>query len=115
MRRRVGIERVGQLLAVKNCEIVPRVGEVKNAYGAKPEDRHGVSVSLDASSKWIVDRTSHITSLTHDNGAAVAAREGCSVTMTVDGTKKTIGPGAYKGQIVLTVAKIIGRKRIAQG
>ena len=81
------------------------IGEVNNTYEAKPEDKHGVSVSLDPSSKWVVDRTSYITSLTIDNGAIVTARERCRVAMTIDGAAKEIKPGSYKGQIVLTVVK----------
>jgi hypothetical protein len=95
----------GEEITMETPEYYYFIGEVKNTFGARPEDRHGVSVSLGAGSKWIVDRTSYITSLTIDNGAVVTAREGCSVTMTVDGVKKTIGAGSYKGQIVLTVVK----------
>jgi hypothetical protein len=81
------------------------IGEVKNIFGSKPEDPHGVSVSLDADSKWVVDRTSYITSLTIENGAAVRAHEGYRVIMTVDGVAQEIKAGTYKGQIVLTVTK----------
>jgi hypothetical protein len=81
------------------------IGEVNNIFGAKPEDTHGVAVSLDAGSKWIVDRTSYITSLTIDKSAGVTAPEGYSVTMTVNGVITPVKAGNYKGQIVLKVAK----------
>jgi hypothetical protein len=81
------------------------IGEVNNIFGAKPEDTHGVAVSLDAGSKWIVDRTSYITSLTIDKSAGVTAPEGYSVTMTVNGVTTPVKAGDYKGQIVLKVAK----------
>jgi len=95
----------GEKITMETPEYYYFIGEVKNIFGAKSEDPHGVSVSLDSGSKWIVDRTSYITSLTIDNGAAVTAREGCKVTMTVDGAAKEIKSGTYKGQIVLTVTK----------
>ncbi len=94
----------GEEITMDTPEYYYFIGEVKNTFGPKPEDPHGVSVSLDSGSKWVVDRTSYITSLTIDNGATIAAREGCRVTMTVDGAAKEIKPGAYKGQIVLKVA-----------
>jgi hypothetical protein len=62
-------------------------------------------VALDAGSKWIVDRTSYITSLTIDKSASVMAPEGYSVIMTVDGVNAPIKAGDYKGQIVLKVSK----------
>jgi hypothetical protein len=95
----------GEKITMETPEFYYLIGEVNNIFGAKPEDPHGVSVSLDAGSKWVVDRTSYITGLTIDIGAAVAAREGYRVTMTVDGAAKEIKAGTYKGQIVLTVTK----------
>ncbi|MGD8837728.1 MAG: hypothetical protein PVJ19_22490 [Desulfobacteraceae bacterium] len=38
-----------------------------------------------------------------ERGATITAPEGYKVTMTVDGAKKKIKAGAYKGQIVLSV------------
>lgn len=95
----------GEEITMETPEFYYFIGEVKNTFCAKPEDAHGVSVSLDSGSKWVVDRTSYITGLTIDNGATLIAREGCRVTMTVDGAVKEIKPGTYKGQIVLTVAR----------
>jgi hypothetical protein len=54
----------GEEITMETPEYYYFIGEVKNNFCAKPEDPHGVSVSLDAGSKWIVDRTSYITSLT---------------------------------------------------
>lgn len=80
------------------------VGEIKETYCATNE-KFGMKVSLDKNSSWIVDKTSYLTSLTVAEGATITAPEGYSVTMTVDGVKKTIGAGDYKGRIVLTVTK----------
>jgi hypothetical protein len=66
---------------------------------------NGVIVSLDKDSVWTVTGTSYLTSLTVARGAAIKAPEGKTLTMTVDGVKKTIGAGTYKGKIVLTVTK----------
>ena len=46
---------------------------------------------------------SYVTGLTIAKGAAITAREGYSVTMTVNGVRIVIGADSYKGQIVLTV------------
>lgn len=67
---------------------------------------NGVIVSLTNKSNWIVTGTSYLTSLTIDAGSNVTALSGYSVTMTVDGVKKSIGAGTYKGQITLTIIKI---------
>jgi len=64
-----------------------------------------VKVSLYGDSTWVVDKTSYLNSLSIAKGAAITAPEGYSVTMTVNGVKKTIGAGTYKGKIVLTVNK----------
>jgi hypothetical protein len=64
---------------------------------------NGVIVSLANHSNWTVTGTSYLTSLTIDAGSTITARPGNSVTMTIDGAKKAIGAGSYKGQIVLTV------------
>ena len=80
------------------------IGEVKQTYCAT-DDKYGIKVSLDGNSSWVVDKTSYLTGLTVARGGAITAPKGYSVTMTVDGVKKTIGAGEYKGKIVLTVTK----------
>jgi len=76
------------------------LGEVTNTPG--PAVNNGVIVSL-IDSKWTVTGTSYLTSLTINNGSKITALNGHKVTMTVDGAKKSIKAGAYKGNIVLTV------------
>jgi len=85
-------------------ELYYLIGEVTNTYCATDE-KHGVTVSLDPGSAWVVGKTSFLTGLTIADGAAVKAPEGYSVSMTVNGVKKPIKAGDYKGKIVLTVAK----------
>lgn len=80
------------------------IGEVIHTYCAT-EDEYGMKVSLDGNSKWVVDETSYITGLTIAEGGSIIAPEGSSVSMTVDGVKKPIKAGEYKGKIVLTVAE----------
>jgi len=67
---------------------------------------NGVIVSLKNGSIWTVTGTSYLTSLTIDAGSDIKAPDGYNVTITVDGIKKSIGKGTYKGQIMLTVAKM---------
>ena len=78
------------------------IGEETDTYCATNE-KHGVIVSLDAESKWIVDKNSYLTSLKVADGASITAPEGKKVTMTVNGAAKPIKAGEYKGKIVLTV------------
>jgi hypothetical protein len=65
---------------------------------------NGVIVSLKGST-WTVTATSYLTALTIADGSAIKAPEGQTVTMTVNGVKKPVAAGTYKGNIVLTVAK----------
>jgi hypothetical protein len=80
------------------------VGAVKNTYCAT-NDKHGVTVSLDAGSKWVVDENSYLTNLIISDGAVIAAPDGYNLTMTVDGVKKEIKAGRYSGKIALIVNK----------
>jgi hypothetical protein len=95
----------GEKLSMQTPELYYLIGQTINTYCAMPEDPYGVSVSLDAKSAWVVDKTSYLTVLTIADGAAVRAPEGYSVTMTVNSVKKPIIAGSYKGNIVLTVTK----------
>ena len=70
---------------------------------AAPPVNNGVVVSLDGKSAWTVTGTSYITKLVVAEGAKIAAAEGKTVKMTVDGEEKAIIPGTYTGKIVLTV------------
>jgi len=65
---------------------------------------NGVIVSFDGDSAWVVTGTSHLTSLTIGDGAAVVAPNGKMLAMTVNGVKTKVAPGTYKGKIVMTVA-----------
>jgi hypothetical protein len=56
-----------------------------------------------AGDSWIVDTTTTLKSLKVEEGAALAAPAGHSLTLTVDGVEMDIKPGKYRGNIVLTV------------
>jgi hypothetical protein len=96
----------GEEITMKTPQLYKLIGEVTNTYCATA-DKYGMTVSLDANSKWVVDKTSYLTGLTVAQGGAITAPKGYSVIMTVDGVKKTIGAGSYNGKIVLTVTKNI--------
>jgi hypothetical protein len=66
---------------------------------------NGVIVSLAKNSTWTITGTSYLTSLTMNASSAITAPPGYNVTMTVDGVKKEIKSGTYKGKIVLTINK----------
>ena len=75
------------------------------------------SKKVESGSTWEITETTKLSSLTLADGASIKAPEGYSVTMTVDGVETgqvlenwtgkdyIFAPGAYKGDIVLTVAK----------
>jgi hypothetical protein len=75
------------------------VGVVSNT--PTPAINNGVIVSLDSTSKWVVEGTSYLTKLVLADGASVAAAAGKTVTMTIDGVAKPIAAGTYTGAIVL--------------
>jgi len=80
------------------------IGEVKDTY-SETKDKYGMKLSLEKDSSWVVDETSYLTSLTIAEGTSITAPEGATVTMTVNGVKKPVKAGEYKGKIVLTVTK----------
>ena len=94
----------GEKIDMNHPELYTLIGEVTNTL-CETKDKFGVTVSLDEKSSWVVNKTSFVTGLTIADGASVKAPEGYSITMTVNGVKKPIKAGAYKGKIVLTVTK----------
>ena len=83
-------------LGPDNCHEVNNVTQV-----AAPTVNNGVLLELDGASKWNVTGTSYITKLTLAEGAVIAAADGGSVRMTVDGTETPIAAGEYTGRIVI--------------
>jgi len=77
----------------------------------------GKSKNIKSGSSWEITETTKLSKLTIEDGADITAPDGYRVTMTVDGVEtgqvlKTwegvdykFAPGAYKGDIVLTVTK----------
>jgi hypothetical protein len=79
-----------------------QLGEVTNT--AQPVINNGVIVFLNSGSQWTVTGTSHASKLVIAPDAAIAAQQGRTLSMTVDGTAKTLTPGTtYTGAIGLTV------------
>jgi hypothetical protein len=79
------------------------LGEVANTPSEAVNN--GMIVSM-INSTWTVTGTSYLTNLTLDNSSAIKAKEGYIVTLTVNGVKKAIGPGVYKGNVMITATKI---------
>jgi hypothetical protein len=65
---------------------------------------NGVIVEFDKDCIWTITGTSYLTSLTIAKGTVIKAPEGKNLTMTINGVKKAIAPGTYKGIIALVVA-----------
>jgi hypothetical protein len=92
-----------------------------------PSAGYCVSKKIESGSTWTISETTRLTSLTIENGAAIKAPEGYSVTMTVDGVETgqvlekwtgkdyKFSPGSYTGDIVLTVTKANNVSRISTG
>jgi hypothetical protein len=100
-----GVGPKGEKLIMKEeTDLYYLIGKTKETL-CETNDKYGVKVSLGNGSKWVVSKTSYLTGLTIADGAAITAPQGYKVTMTVDGTEKAIKAGAYKGKIVLSVAK----------
>jgi hypothetical protein len=53
---------------------------------------------------WVVKKSTALSSLTIEEKGSLAAPEGKSLTMTVDGIGTPIKPGTYKGDIFISVA-----------
>lgn len=55
----------------------------------------------------IIRETSSFTEIRIAEGARISAPEGKTLTMTVDGVGIAMDAGAYKGDIVFTVARVL--------
>jgi len=63
---------------------------------------------------WLVARTTHLSALTVSANATLIAPPGHALTLTVDGVERTLEPGRYRGDIVITVTQAINLE-MAQG
>ncbi len=72
--------------------------------GMYREGDEGLRLALTNGSVWVVTEDSYLTELTIDATSAIAGAGGASVTMTVDGAATPIVPGAYSGEIVISLA-----------
>jgi hypothetical protein len=65
------------------------------------------SKTVVSGSAWVVARTTHLSTLTIEEGATLKAQEGYSLTLTVNGVEMPIAVGQFSGDIVLTAAENI--------
>jgi hypothetical protein len=79
------------------------LGDVQNTPGPST-DKYGLRLTLDEKSKWVVTKSSYMTTLTLAPGAVISAPEGSSVTLLVDGVKTPVKAGVYTGKIEIQVA-----------
>lgn len=70
---------------------------------AQPPVNNGVCLTLGGNSAWVVTGDSWITSLTLEDGATIAAPDGKTLVMTVNGTETPVASGVYTGVIHLSV------------
>jgi hypothetical protein len=82
------------------------------AFGlwASPVMGAGAARSVEPGGRWQVPTTTTLSELVIGEGASLAASAGHSLTMTVDGVETAIGPGTYRGTVVLTVTDRIDLK-----
>ena len=69
-------------------------------------DPFGVKATVDATSTWVVSKTSYLTGLTIEAGASVVPPAGNKLRMTVNGKFQPILPGTYTGSIIISVAPL---------
>ena len=73
------------------------------------------SKTVESGSTWTVTEKTEIGALTIKDGATLNVSDGYLLTMTVDGVETPIQAGVYKGKIVLTPAKKIGKSLLSAG
>jgi hypothetical protein len=99
------IGRHGEVLAAQDKpDLNYLIGRETEVYGFV-DHPHGVSVSLDAHSTWIVDKASYLTRLVLQEGAKVQATRGRCLVLEVDGQRVPIHAGTYAGKIALKQEK----------
>jgi hypothetical protein len=84
-------------------ETLHQIGCVTNTLGANTGS-HGVKLSLDGHSRWVLDKTSYLNELTLAPGAVVSAAHGHTLTLLVDGVQTPLKAGSYKGKLVLKLS-----------
>jgi hypothetical protein len=67
------------------------------------------SKTVESGSQWTVSKITTVDALTIKDGATITAPDGYLLTMTVNGVETPIQAGSYKGKIVITPAKKIGK------
>ncbi len=92
------------LIGIAALLVIPFMAVERNALAAAAPAK-----ILDPGSSWVVSETTRLSSL-KIAGGTIKARDGYSLTMTVDGVETAIKPGEYKGDIVLTLTRIVIKK-----
>ncbi|OFW61866.1 MAG: hypothetical protein A2133_02635 [Actinobacteria bacterium RBG_16_64_13] len=81
------------------------IGMVKATYAATT-DPYGVKVTLNAGGKWVVTKTSYLTSLTFTKSGQITAPAGYKLSLTVNGKPKLLKPGTYTGALMIKVSPL---------
>jgi len=81
-------------------ETYQEIGHVVNTV-APTKTAHGLTVSLDAASRWTVTGTSYLTGLTLAPGAVIEGADGHKLRITVNGKAIAPKPGNYTGAITI--------------
>jgi hypothetical protein len=92
----------GEELTLQTPQLYQLIGE-QSEHPAQVPAGHPVEVRLDSASRWLISKTSYLTRLTLEPGATVVAPPGKSLTLKIDGIRKALQPGSYKGKVVLEV------------
>lgn len=90
---------------VGSLVIPPSYPVLAETITQSPIEVNSLAASLKVDSNWVVTRTTQLNQLTIANGVTITAPEGYDVTLTVNGIGKTIQPGTFKGNVVLSVTK----------
>ncbi len=79
------------------------IGVVVNTLGPSPQAGRGTQVSVDATSRWTVARSSWLTKLAIARGGQLLAPRGARLELLVDGRPRKLAPGNFTGDIELRV------------
>lgn len=92
----------GEQITMAHPELYYLIGEFIPTYCAT-EHPHGVKVVVKQGGKWVVDKTSYLNELVIESGGSVVATPGKILLFKVNGERKELKPGTYRGKIVLEV------------
>lgn len=101
-KKMIGLTTSFALTAMLTTTALPAFANTTEPYNVLSQEN---SKTVESGTNWVVETTTKLSVLTIVEGGTISAPEGYNVTLTVNGIGKTIKPGTYRGNIVITVSK----------